>query len=299
MEDGYGTSTPISYGTYLRVAELISLQRCLSDPAHHDELLFITIHQTYELWFKQILHELGACRAQMDDDRPLAAARSLERIVEIEKLLYRQIHLLETMTPGSFLRFRDHLKPASGFQSTQFREIEFVSGLKDDAILHAFADDPHAQARLRARRDEPTLGDGFFALLRRRRFDAPADDPRLGPTEREARYNRRVAATVEVLSHTEALAAEFALAERLIEHDEYFSLWRLHHVKMVERMVGAKRGTGGSAGAGYLRTTVEKRFFPELWDARTQLDAAHDGDHCPALLGVLADAGRADDGDEG
>src|SRR5918998_1393472 len=138
MTKEYGGDAPLSYNKYLRVADLIGLQECLSDPVHHDELLFITIHQTYELWFKQILHEIDAATRQMDEDRATAAARSLHRVAEIEKILVNQIHILETMTPISFLAFRDELNPASGFQSMQFREIEFSSGLKDPSILRAF-----------------------------------------------------------------------------------------------------------------------------------------------------------------
>src|SRR5213595_845481 len=139
MSDDYGKDAPLSYNKYLRVPELIDLQTCLSAPAHHDELLFITTHQAYELWFKQILHEIDAAIILMNEDRLASAARGLRRVVEIEKLLLNQIHILESMTPISFLAFRDQLNPASGFQSMQFREIEFSSGLKDDAVLRSFS----------------------------------------------------------------------------------------------------------------------------------------------------------------
>ena len=139
MSKNYGENPPLSYNKYLRVQDLINLQDCLSDPAHHDELLFITVHQAYELWFKQILHELDAAIQFMEEDRVPAATRAIKRVVEIEKLLVNQIHILETMTPISFLAFRDQLNPASGFQSMQFREIEFSSGLKDKNILREFA----------------------------------------------------------------------------------------------------------------------------------------------------------------
>src|SRR5437870_8325920 len=167
MTDDYGKNSPLSYNKYLRVPELIDLQTCLSSPAHHDELLFITVHQAYELWFKQILHELDAAIALLEEDRLPAATRALKRVVEIEKLLLNQIHLLETMTPISFLAFRDELNPASGFQSMQFREIEFSSGLKTEAILKEFAHDDFARQRLQARMNAPSLGDVFFALLQR------------------------------------------------------------------------------------------------------------------------------------
>src|SRR5437667_5573242 len=176
MSNTNGKDAPLSYNKYLRVPELIDLQTCLSSPAHHDELLFITVHQTYELWFKQILHELDAAITLMKEDRTAEAAHALRRIVEIEKLLIAQIHILETMTPISFLAFRDQLNPASGFQSMQFREIEFASGHKQENILNEFREDEFAYARLRKRFAAPSLGDGFYAAMRRRGFDAPESD---------------------------------------------------------------------------------------------------------------------------
>src|SRR5919112_6531673 len=144
MSKNYGDNAPLSYNKYLRVQDLINLQGCLSDPAHHDELLFITVHQAYELWFKQILHEIDAAIQLLEEDRVPAATRAVNRIVAIEKLLVNQIHILESMTPISFLAFRDELNPASGFQSMQFREIEFSSGLKDKTILDSFRSDEFA-----------------------------------------------------------------------------------------------------------------------------------------------------------
>jgi tryptophan 2,3-dioxygenase len=281
MANDYGKDAPLSYNKYLRVPELIELQTLLSSPAHHDELLFITVHQAYELWFKQILHEIDASIALMKEDRVGEAARALRRIVEIEKLLIAQIHILETMTPLRFLGFRDQLNPASGFQSMQFREIEFSSGLKDEAILREFAHDDFARQRLAARMSAPSLSEAFFALLRRRGFDTPAVDAPRETKERRSNYGKRQRALCEVLTHQEEFYQEFHLAEMLLEHDEYFSLWRSHHIKMVERMVGAKRGTGGSEGVGYLRKTLDKKFFPELWEARTYLSTKHDDEGCP------------------
>ncbi len=281
MVNKYGDNAPLSYNKYLRVPELIGLQDCLSDPVHHDELLFITIHQAYELWFKQILHEIDAAIAQMNEDRGAAAARSLGRVAEIEKVLVQQIHILETMTPINFLGFRDELNPASGFQSMQFREIEFSSGLKDRGILQNFRDDEFASKRLQCRYDSPSLGDAFYAYLRRRGFDAPADDASLAEEERRRLYGQRTRAVLEIITHFETRYEEFQLAESLINHDELFGLWRSHHVKMVERMVGTKKGTGGSEGVGYLRTTLDHKFFPELWEARTYLDTKHGEGGCP------------------
>jgi tryptophan 2,3-dioxygenase len=281
MSKDYGQDAPLSYNNYLRVPELIDLQTCLSSPAHHDELLFITVHQAYELWFKQILHEIDAAIALMKDDRAAEAALALRRVVEIEKLLVQQIHILETMTPISFLGFRDELNPASGFQSMQFREIEFSSGLKDEKILREFEHDEFAHQRLQARLNAPSLSDAFFALLRRHGFDTPATEAPRDAKERRSNFGKRQRAVTEVLTHPEKLYKEYLLAEALLEHDEYFALWRSHHIKMVERMVGAKRGTGGSEGVGYLKTTLDKRFFPELWEARTFLSSKHDAQGCP------------------
>ncbi|HET6670952.1 MAG TPA: tryptophan 2,3-dioxygenase family protein [Pyrinomonadaceae bacterium] len=281
MSQEYGTNTLLSYNKYLRVPDLINLQDCLSGPEHHDELLFITVHQAYELWFKQILHELDAALALMRADRVAAAARTMMRVVEIEKLLVNQIHILESMTPINFLGFRDKLNPASGFQSMQFREIEFTSGQKLENTLNDFRDDSFAYERLQRRFSAPSLGDEFFALLQRRGLKAPAENKSLPETEQKKIYGQRTQAVLEVLTHFEERYEEFQLAEALLEHDEYFSLWRAHHIKMVERMVGAKRGTGGSEGIGYLRTTLNKKFFPELWEARTYLDVKHGAQGCP------------------
>jgi tryptophan 2,3-dioxygenase len=169
------------------------------------------------------------------------------------------------MTPISFLAFRDQLNPASGFQSMQFREIEFSSGLKDEGILREFQSDEFAAKRLQFRMDQPSLAEAFYRALERRGFDV----------------SKRPQAILEILTHFETRYEEFQLSEALMEHDEYFSLWRSHHIKMVERMVGSKRGTGGSEGIGYLKTTLDKKFFPELWEARTYLDMKHGSGGCP------------------
>jgi tryptophan 2,3-dioxygenase len=281
MSTEYGKNAPLSYNKYLRVPELIDLQTCLSTPAQHDELLFITVHQAYELWFKQILHEVDAAIELMNHDRPAEAALTVRRVVEIEKLLIAQIHILETMAPISFLGFRDELNPASGFQSMQFREIEFSSGLKDERILREFKDDEFAYQRLQARLNRPSLGETFFALLRQRGFDAPTSEVPREANEQGTNQSKRTRAIVEVLTHPEKFYKEYQLAEALLEHDEHFSLWRSHHIKMVERMVGTKRGTGGSEGVGYLKTTLDKKFFPELWEARTYLSTKHGETGCP------------------
>jgi tryptophan 2,3-dioxygenase len=281
MTSNYGDNPPLSYNKYLRVQDLIKLQDCLSTPAHHDELLFITVHQAYELWFKQILHEIDSAILLMEDDHVPAATRAVRRVVEIEKLLVNQIHIIEGMSPISFLAFRDQLNPASGFQSMQFREIEFSSGLKDKSIVREFASDEFAYERLQARMENPSLSDCFYRVLQRRGLKAPIAPVDADTTQMKKAYEERTRAVLEVLTHFEQRYEEFQLGEALLEHDEYFSLWRYHHIKMVERMVGAKRGTGGSEGIGYLKTTLDKKFFPELWEARTYLDINHGEGGCP------------------
>jgi tryptophan 2,3-dioxygenase len=162
----------------------------------------------------------------------------------------------------------------------QFREIEFSSGLKDRHILEEFGRDSFAYERLKSRATNPSLADAFFAALERRGFNVPRD---VGddPNTQKSNYGKRTEAILEILTHFEERYEEFQLTEALLEHDEYFSLWRSHHIKMVERMVGAKKGTGGSEGIGYLKTTLDKKFFPELWEARTYLDLNHGESGCP------------------
>lgn len=254
----YGKDAPLSYNKYLKVPELIELQETLSEPTSHDELLFIVIHQTYELWFKQILHEIDATRGWLREGRAFRVNHSLRAVTAIEKVMVGQIHILESMAQIGFLEFRDKLNPASGFQSMQFRELEFVSGAKDEAILNSFREDEFAYARLKARFDEPSVADEFWALLSRNGFAVGS-------------HEDRVATVVEILRHPEKYPDYFNMQDLLIDHDENIALWRYHHVLMVERMLGMKRGTGGSDGAGYLRTTLSKKFVPELWEARTHL----------------------------
>src|ERR1041384_6105068 len=179
MSNEYGKDAPLSYNKYLKVPELIKLQETLSDPVSHDELLFIVIHQTYELWFKQLLHELDASIDWLNEGRIFRANHSLRVIVSIEKILVSQIHILETMAPIGFLEFRDKLNPASGFQSMQFRELEFVSGAKDEKILNTFKNDEFAYPHLTKRFNAPSLADTFWALLSKRGVDVSDHDKRV------------------------------------------------------------------------------------------------------------------------
>lgn len=258
MVPEYGQGAPLSYNKYLKVRELLELQHTLSEPLSHDELLFIIIHQTYELWFKQILHELDATIGWLDEDRTFRANHSLRAVAAIEGVIVSQIHILESMAQIGFLEFRDKLNPASGFQSMQFRELEFVSGLKDERILNTFKDDEFAHERLRSRLKNKSLADAFWEILGRNKFGVGSHD-------------ERVLTIVEILTHPEKYPDLFLMQDLLIEHDENFALWRSHHVLMVERMLGMKPGTGGSDGVRYLQTTLNKKFFPELWEARTHL----------------------------
>jgi len=258
MSSEYGQGAPLSYNKYLKVRELLELQGTLSDPVSHDELLFIIIHQTYELWFKQILHEIDATIGWLDQGRAFRANHSLRAVTAIERVIVSQIHVLESMAQIGFLEFRDKLNPASGFQSMQFRELEFVSGLKEEWVLEAFRNDEFAHERLNVRYNEKTLGDAFWGLLSKNSFAVAVHD-------------ERVASIVEILTEPEKHPDFFLMQDLLIEHDENFALWRSHHVLMVERMLGMKPGTGGSEGVKYLQTTLTKKFFPELWEARTQL----------------------------
>jgi tryptophan 2,3-dioxygenase len=258
----------LTYGSYLRLEQLLGAQRLESDPVAHDELLFITIHQAYELWFKQLLHEATAARDAMLDgsggehagtSRLWWAQHLLQRMHVIERVLVQQIDVLETMTPQDFLEFRQNLAPASGFQSVQFRELEFLSGAKDPSFVERFkglSDDE--RGRLRRRLEEPTLWDAFVHVLDARGLPVDGDEA--------------VLESVRRVAHDRSSYAEiWALAEGLLEHDELAAAWRARHIVMVERMIGGKVGTGGSSGATYLRSRLPLRYYPLLWELRSRL----------------------------
>jgi tryptophan 2,3-dioxygenase len=248
----------LSYGSYLKIDELLGLQQPLSRPPHHDEMLFIVIHQVYELWFKQVLHELDATMTALDRDDLLRVAKHFRRIHAIQRLLEEQVDILETMTPQEFNQFRDHLNPASGFQSVQFRELEFACGVRRTDVLQWIELNDAQRARLERRANEPSLYDRVKALLRRRGF-ATGSSADLVESFRQIYTNEA--------AHYDL----YLLLEELIEFDERFLLWRGRHIRMVERMIGQKHGTGGSPGARYLEGTLAYRFFPELWEVRTYL----------------------------
>jgi tryptophan 2,3-dioxygenase len=249
----------LTYGSYLRLPELLAEQVLQSDPSVHDELLFIVVHQTYELWFKELLHELTAVRDTMQIGELWRARQLLRRVHVIERLLVSQIDVLETMTPQDFGEFRSALAPASGFQSVQFREIEFLSGAKDaDFIrrLRSLTDDE--QSRLARRLAEPTLWDAYVDLLASRGL----------PVRSDAEILAALASVARDRPHHDDL---WQLAEDLLTHDELAALWRARHVQMVERQIGTRSGTGGSTGAPYLQSRVPLRYYPLLWELRDSL----------------------------
>ena len=251
-------SERLTYGSYLKVRELTSLQHPESTPPHHDEMLFIIIHQVYELWFKQLLHELDATAAAMERDDLLRVSKHFRRIHTIQRLIEQQIDVLETMTPQEFNQFRDNLNPASGFQSIQFREIEFLAGVRRVETMQHIELDDETRARLERRLAEPSLYDRLKGLLARRGFAVATSEELLESMRK-------------IYTHESEYYDLHLLLEELIEFDERFLLWRGRHVRMVERMIGNKIGTGGSAGAEYLMKTLSYRFFPELWEVRTHL----------------------------
>lgn len=264
------TQPTLTYGRYLKVPDLLALQHCLSEPRQHDEPLFIIIHQVYELWFKLILHELDSAALALRADQVGEATRLLRRVVEVQRVLVEQVSVLETMRPQDFIGFRYHLNPASGFQSVQFREVEFLLGLKDPGMLTALRSEPEELRRLEQRLAAPSLPDMLDELLQRRGF-VRDPDPGPNPGGRVRSEEWRLRALLTLYDAPEAQADLMALCEVLLDIDEQLGLWRGRHVYMVERMIGAKHGTGGSDGVGYLRSTLPKRAFPDLWGVRTRI----------------------------
>ncbi len=266
----------LTYSSYLEVPELLKLQHPESSPPHHDELLFIIVHQTYELWFKELLHDLDAVVANLRDaaaeptsrDGVYEAARLLRRCTEIMRVLVEQFTILETMLPTHFLAFREKLAPASGFQSEQFRELEFLCGLKDEKMLRYHELTPETHAILNRRLREDSLRDVFFQALQALGTLRPS-----APHATEAEQFQARAQAIHALYRDERNHRDWIdVCERLTEFDELVVGWRLRHIQMVERTIGIRMGTGGSAGSSYLKLTLDKKFFPELWEARTYLE---------------------------
>jgi tryptophan 2,3-dioxygenase len=268
----------LSYEEYLSLDELLDLQRLVSKPRQRDEVLFLIAHQAYELWFKLMLNELETAISEMLADNLSEATRLIRRVVPVQRVLIQQLEVLETIRPGDFLKFRSILQPASGFQSLQFRELEFISGRKDERYLALHKDNEKDYEQLLKRWEAPSLWDGFRTILEERGFDVGRKED-----GQESTYEKEVAAATKIFTEGKYLhVAE--LAEIMMEYDKYFWLWRQHHIAMVERVIGGREGTGSkivkktigqssfrSSGVDYLQTTLGKKFFPALWAARTRI----------------------------
>jgi tryptophan 2,3-dioxygenase len=256
----------LTYGTYLKLDELLALQRPVSAGPEHDETLFIVIHQVYELWFKQILHELGHLQPALEAGDEAVVHAGFKRILTILKVLVSQIDVLETMTPVSFQAFRHRLDTASGFQSLQFREVEHVLGRRKPGMLSHYGE--QGRERLEELRRRRSLYDSFLRHLAGRGYPVPPAvlerDPSGPPPE-----DPEVREILLEIYHRDPPARE--VCERMVDLDEGIQEWRYRHVKMVERTIGTRHGTGGSAGAEYLRTTLTPPLFPDLWTIRARL----------------------------
>ncbi|HZH79883.1 MAG TPA: tryptophan 2,3-dioxygenase family protein [Gemmatimonadales bacterium] len=258
----------LTYSQYLKLDELLALQQPRSSGPEHDEMLFIVIHQVYELWFKEMLHELAYLDRLLRDNATPRALHTLKRILTVLKVMVAQIDVLETMTPLEFLSFRDRLESGSGFQSYQFRELEFVLGTKNAPALARYPEGSAARRALEARYREPTVWDAFLAYLTRNQYAVPPS--LLGrDVTRLLEPSREIQQVLITIYRTNPAVA--SVCERLVDLDEGIMEWRYRHVKMVQRTIGTKPGTGGSAGAEYLETTLNKPAFPDLWAIRTEL----------------------------
>jgi tryptophan 2,3-dioxygenase len=273
LEPGVVTdfSSRMNYSGYLRLEKLLSAQEPLSTPPHHDEMLFIIQHQTSELWFKLVLHELRAAVGFIRRDELEATFKILARVKHIQAQLVSQWSVLATLTPTEYGEFRHVLGPASGFQSVQHRLIEFMLGNKDRRMLEVHKGDPDAYAQLLAALEAPTLYDEFLRHLARRGKPVPASVLERDVTEPH-RSDEGVRAVIkEIYERPEQNWDAYEMCEKLIDVDEQLALWRFRHVKVVQRVIGWKRGTGGTAGVDYLKRLVDTLLFPDLWDVRTEL----------------------------
>ncbi len=258
----------ITYSSYLELDQLLALQRPRSTGPEHDEMLFIIIHQTYELWFKEILHEVDRAHGLLSDGDGARASHTLKRIRTILKTLVGQVDILETMTPLEFQSFRDMLETASGFQSFQFRELEFALGYKRPALLDRFPPESAAHRQLAARLYQPSLWDGFVDFVAAAGHPVPARDPERDPRE-PTRPSPELQEALLGVYRADPMVA--GLCELMVDIDEGLQEWRYRHVKMVERTIGDRPGTGGSPGVRYLRQTLFVSCFPDLWAIRSRL----------------------------
>ncbi len=260
----------LSYGGYLKLDQLLSAQQLNSDPPYHDEMLFIIQHQVAELWFKLLIHELHAALAFLRKDEVDPCLKVLARVKHIQQQLFEQWGVLETMTPAEYLKFRDQLGPASGFQSVQYRTVEFLLGNKNADMLDVFAD-PNARASLQATLEAPGLYDEVLRWLARRGHAVP--EAILQRDVREGWQNQPDLLPVfeRIYRTPQDFWPEYHLCEVLVDMEESFQLWRFRHMKAVERIIGYRTGTGGSSGVSFLKKALDLTFFPELWEVRTQL----------------------------
>jgi tryptophan 2,3-dioxygenase len=259
----------MTYSDYLRLDLLLSAQQPLS--RHHDELLFIIQHQTSELWMRLLIHELESACRNLAADRMNGALKDLARVKHIQRQLFEQWAVLETLTPSEYADFRDLLAQASGFQSLQYRILEFRLGNKTPDMLDVFDHDPEGQARLRQALAEPSLYDEVLRLLARRGFAIPPDRAERDWAEPVEPDPRLIEAFKAIYDAREANWDVYELCEELVDIEESFQLWRFRHLKTVERIIGGKKGTGGSSGTEFLRAALDLSFFPELWDVRTEV----------------------------
>ena len=261
--------TEMTYARYLALDTLLSCQHPQS--TLDDEMLFIIIHQTKELWLKQIIRELRLAKAQVASDALVPAYKALARVSRIQAVMTLSWDVLSTMTPSDYTRFRHVLGPSSGFQSDQFRTVEYMLGLKDGGFLKYRKDRPEAQEAMRGALEGPSLWDDAIAALSRAGFDIPASLLARDWTQPHQPSPEVEAAFLTVYREPERWWELYQLAEKLVDLDDAMATWRHKHVLTVERIIGGKRGTGGTAGVPYLQATVAKRAFPELWSLRTQL----------------------------
>jgi tryptophan 2,3-dioxygenase len=259
----------MTYGGYLTLEPLLSAQHPISD--HHDELLFIILHQTKELWLKQIIHELDVALGLVHADRLIEVHKNLSRVSRIQAVMTLSWDVLATLTPTDYLQFRDVLGSSSGFQSTQFRQFEFLLGLKDAAHLKFQEEGSAAHRALAAALNRPSLWDEANAALARGGFAVPAEMLARDWSQTYQPNPAVEAAWAEVYRDTDRWWRFYQLAEKLVDIDDAMAAWRHKHAVTVERVIGLKRGTGGTAGVPYLQSTIGKRAFPELWTLRTQL----------------------------
>ena len=261
----------LSYGGYLQLDTLLSAQRPLSSPAHHDEMLFIVQHQVSELWMKLVIHELRAAIGHLQLDETGATQKVLARVKQVQRQLFEQWGVLETLTPNEYLEFRHVLGPASGFQSLQYRLIEFLLGNKNAGMVAVFAHDAAASAELKAVLEAPSLYDEFLRWLARHGHDVPADRLERDWSVPASRDERLVPVFQRIYEDADAHWEAYAMCEQLLDIEQSFQLWRFRHMKTVERIIGFRRGTGGSSGVAFLKQALELTFFPELLDVRTVL----------------------------